>query len=145
MTDDDLEEMLGADLFQEMVIDHYQNPRNRGRLDPADIAHDGDNPSCGDSILVTASVDDGRVGDIRFEGAGCAISQAAASILYEDVKGKTFDEVLAMDRSTVEEAIGMTLRPARVKCGVLGINSLKRGIETYQKAQEAGAAGSQND
>lgn len=145
MSDEDLEEMLGADLFQEMLIDHYQNPRNRGRLDPADIAHDGDNPSCGDSILVTARVADDRIDDLRFEGAGCAISQAAASILYEDVKGKNFEEVLAMDRTTVEEAIGMTLRPARVKCGVLGINSLKRGIEAYQKAQEAGAAGPQND
>lgn len=145
MSDDDLEELLGADLFQEMLIDHYQNPRNRGRLDPADIAHDGDNPSCGDSILVTARVKDGRVDDIRFEGAGCAISQAAASILYEDVKGKTFDEVLALDRSTVEAAIGMTLRPARVKCGVLGINSLKSGIESYQKAQKAGQTRSQND
>ena len=134
MTRDDLEE-LGEDLYREYLLDHYKNPRNAGVLEPADIDFEGDNPACGDRIRVTARLDDaGRITDIKFQGTGCAISQASASILYEEVIGKATDDVLQLDRAKIEELTGITLRPSRVKCGVLGLHSLKHGIHALRGA-----------
>lgn len=132
MSDDDLQE-LGADVYQEVLLDHYKNPRNAGALEPADIQHDGDNPTCGDMVEVTARVDaQGRIQDIRFRGKGCAISQASASIFFDEIKGKPMDDVLTMDVQTVQSLLGITLRPARVKCGTLGLVVLKEGIREYR-------------
>ncbi len=132
MTKEDLEE-LGADLYREMLLDHYKNPRNAGELSPADVSHDGDNPTCGDMVHVTARIDkEGRLKEIRFRGKGCAISQASASILYEDIVGKTVDDILKLNVQHVQGLIGITLRPARVKCGDLGLVALKEGIKEYQ-------------
>jgi nitrogen fixation protein NifU and related proteins len=132
MKPDDLSE-LGADLYQEHLLDHYKNPRNAGRLEPADIDHDGDNPTCGDMIHVYAKLaKDGRIDEIRFMGKGCAISQASASILYEELKGKRVEEVKRMNIQNVQELIGITLRPARVKCADLGLVVLKEGIKEFE-------------
>lgn len=134
-TDD---EELGDDLYQEFLLDHYQNPRNAGIIDPAEIRHDGDNPTCGDMVLVSARVDaKGAVSDIKFQGKGCAISQASASILYEDVKGKTLEEILEMGFSDVQDLIGIEIRPARVKCADLGLVALKEGIKEYKSRGHA--------
>lgn len=137
---DDDEDDFAAELYREFLLDHYQNPRNQGELDPADLRLEGDNPSCGDQLTMTGRVKDGRLDDILFRGSGCAISQASASILYAEVKGKTIDEIEALERKDVEELIGMTLRPARVKCGVLGLNTLKHAIRQWRQDQASKAA-----
>jgi len=133
---DDLDE-LGADLYRELLIDHYKNPRNAGALEPNDFHHDGDNPTCGDMVEVYARVRDGKIQDIRFKGKGCAISQASASILYDDIKGKPLDDLLHLNVENVQELLGITLRPARVKCATLPLVVLKEGIKEYRSRGEA--------
>jgi nitrogen fixation protein NifU and related proteins len=123
---------LGSDLYQEMILDHYKNPRNAGALEPADIRHDADNPTCGDMVEVFARVRDDRLQEIKFKGKGCAISQASASILYEDVKGKPLDQIMKLDVADVQGLLGITVRPARVKCATLGLVVIKEGIREYR-------------
>lgn len=132
MSKNDLEE-LGADLYQEFLLDHYKNPRNAGALSPADISHDGDNPTCGDLVHVTARVGPkSEIKEIAFKGKGCAISQASASILYEDVKGKPMAEIRKMDIDSIQDLLGIEIRPARVKCATLGLVALAEGIKEYE-------------
>jgi nitrogen fixation NifU-like protein len=84
----------GADsIYREIILDHYQNPRNRGTLDPNDYSYEDSNPLCGDEVRIDVRVTDGTVSEVAFSGQGCAISQAAASILMELVEGKPLDEV----------------------------------------------------
>jgi nitrogen fixation NifU-like protein len=116
------------DLYRELILDHYKNPRNHGLLDPADARAEGQNPLCGDEIVITLRLDDGEVlEDVGFEGRGCAISQAATSMLTELVKGRTVADVAAMPTDELLEELGVPLQqnPARLKCAVLGLGVLK--------------------
>ena len=116
------------DLYRELILDHYKNPRNHGLLDPADARAEGQNPLCGDEIVITLRLDGGEVlEDVGFEGRGCAISQAATSMLTELVKGRTVADVAAMPTDELLEELGVPLRqnPARLKCAVLGLGVLK--------------------
>jgi nitrogen fixation NifU-like protein len=116
------------DLYRELILDHYKNPRNHGLLDPADAKAEGQNPLCGDEIVITLRLDGGDVlEDVGFEGRGCAISQAATSMLTELVKGRTVAEVAAMPTDELLEELGVPLQhnPARLKCAVLGLGVLK--------------------
>jgi nitrogen fixation protein NifU and related proteins len=131
VTNDDLGE-LGADLYVEELIDHYKNPRNAGDLKGAEIDHDGDNPTCGDMVHAYAKVKDGKLEDIKFRGKGCAISQASADILYEDLKGKKLDEVKKLNIQHVQDLLGIKLRPARVKCADLSLIVIKEGIREFE-------------
>jgi nitrogen fixation protein NifU and related proteins len=132
MSKDDLEE-LGSDLYQELLLDHYKNPRNAGSLSPADIDHDGDNPTCGDMVQVYARLDkEKKIREIKFRGKGCAISQASASIFYDEVRGKTIEDVRAMDIKTIQDLLGIQIRPARVKCATLPLVVLHEGIKEFE-------------
>jgi nitrogen fixation protein NifU and related proteins len=116
------------DLYRELILDHYKNPRNHGLLDPADARAEGQNPLCGDEIVITLRLDGGEVlEDVGFEGRGCAISQAATSMLTELVKGRTVADVAAMPTDELLEELGVPLQqnPARLKCAVLGLGVLK--------------------
>ncbi|MBU6423546.1 MAG: SUF system NifU family Fe-S cluster assembly protein [Chloroflexota bacterium] len=114
------------DLYRENILDHYKNPRNYGELEGATHHYHDTNPLCGDEITMFLLVgEDGRIDDVHFTGRGCAISQASASLLTERVKGKTLDEVKAVDKDTVLEDLGITLSPARVKCALLSLKTLK--------------------
>ena len=116
------------DLYRELILDHYKNPRNHGLLDPADAKAEGQNPLCGDEIVITLRLDGGDVlEDVGFEGRGCAISQAATSMLTELVKGRTVADVAAMPTDELLEELGVPLQqnPARLKCAVLGLGVLK--------------------
>jgi nitrogen fixation NifU-like protein len=117
------------DLYLENIIDHGQNPRNFGEpLAPADIDYQDDNPFCGDMLHLTAQLDDnGRVKAIRWEGHGCTISQAAASILGEEIIGKTLDELKALNRDQLLELLGIELSPTRLKCALLSLKVVKSG------------------
>jgi len=112
-------------LYRDYILDHYKNPRNFGELDPHDLEWHDHNPLCGDEITMSLLIDDDRVKDVRFNGRGCAISQASASILTEEIKGKTLDEVKAIDRQHILENLGIPISPARVKCALLGLKTLK--------------------
>lgn len=116
------------DLYREMILDHYRNPRRKHLVSPADIDYAEDNPVCGDHLHLTIQLDDQqRVIDIGWEGEGCAISQASASMLYESLVGKTLDEIRAVDKDTVLEMLGIELGPVRLKCALLSLKVLKAG------------------
>ncbi|HAX25673.1 MAG TPA: SUF system NifU family Fe-S cluster assembly protein [Thermomicrobiales bacterium] len=114
-----------SDLYREYILDHYRNPRNHGTLDPNDATYEDTNPLCGDRIRIDLRLDGDRIVDIKFSGRGCAISQAATSMLTEMVEGKTIDEVKAISKDDLLEEIGIPLSPARIKCALLGLKVLK--------------------
>ena len=114
------------DLYRDYILDHYKNPRNYGELPGATHNYHDTNPLCGDEITMLLLVgDDGRVNDVHFTGRGCAISQASASILTDEVKGKTLDELKGFDRDHVLTNLGITISPARIKCALLSLKTLK--------------------
>jgi nitrogen fixation NifU-like protein len=117
------------DLYLDNIIDHGQNPRNFGDpLDPADIDYEDDNPFCGDYLHLTAQLgDDGRVQHVSWEGHGCTISQASASMLGEAMIGKTLDELKSFDRQELLDMLGIQLSPTRLKCALLSLKVLKAG------------------
>ena len=113
-------------LYRELILDHYKNPRNHGLLDPADAQAEGQNPLCGDEVTVSVRFGQGEViEDVGFEGRGCAISQAATSMLTDMVKGRTAHEVATMPKDELLEEIGIPLTPIRLKCALLGLGVLK--------------------
>lgn len=114
------------DFYREFILDHYKNPHNFGELPDATHRYHDTNPLCGDEITMYLKIGaDERVEDVKFSGKGCAISQASASILTDEVKGKTLDELKAIDRDHVLENLGITLSPARIKCALLSLKALK--------------------
>jgi nitrogen fixation NifU-like protein len=115
------------DLYREVILDHYQNPRNYGTLEPADISYEEDNPVCGDHIRLDLRLKDGRVSEVRFSGHGCAISQASASMLTEAIQGKTLEELQAFGKDNVLDMLGIPLGPVRIKCALLSLKVLKAG------------------
>ena len=115
------------DLYRDNIIDHYQNPRNYGVLDQPDISYEDSNPVCGDEIRMDLKVQDGRVVDARFQGHGCSISQASASMLTEEIIGKTLDEVKQIDKHYLLQLLGIPLGPVRLKCALLSLKVLKAG------------------
>ncbi|HJN43928.1 MAG: SUF system NifU family Fe-S cluster assembly protein [Acidobacteria bacterium] len=135
------------ELYQEVILDHNRSPRNFGPLEGADLRADGHNPLCGDRLSVALKVEDGLVTDVRFEGSGCAISKASASLMTERIKGQTIDEARALfDRfhrlltdqtaPTDDAALGKLAvfagvrdYPARVKCAVLAWHTLRAAVD----------------
>jgi nitrogen fixation protein NifU and related proteins len=113
------------DMYRDYILDHYKNPRNSGALPGATNSYHDTNPLCGDEITMSLLIDDDVVKDVRFEGKGCAISQASASILTEEIKGKALAEVRAIDRQHILENLGIPISPARIKCALLGLKTLK--------------------
>jgi nitrogen fixation NifU-like protein len=125
------------DLYRETIIDHYKNPQYRGHLDPNNIQFEDDNPLCGDHIEITLRVDEsGRVTEGRFDGKGCAISQASADLLIESVVGKLLEEVKKMSKQDILEMLGIELGPVRLKCALLPLKVLKAGVYGLGKASD---------
>ncbi len=116
------------DMYREVILEHYQNPRNWGLLDDPDIEHEDDNPLCGDHLHLTVKLDDeDRVVDVGWDGEGCAICTASASMLGEEIKGKTLDELKDYSKEDLLDLIGITLSPTRLKCALLSLKVLKAG------------------
>ena len=116
-------------LYRELILDHYKNPRNHGLLDPADAHAEGQNPLCGDELAVTVRFGDGDViEDVGFDGRGCAISQAATSMLSDLVKGRSAQDVAAMPTQELLDELGIPLTPVRLKCAILGLGVLKLAL-----------------
>lgn len=118
--------------YIEFILDHFQNPRNRGELNEPDILVNGGNPGCGDVLTMYVQVDKSdRITDVKFEGNGCTISMAGASIITDLVKGKTLSEVEEMPYDSLIELMGEDVVKSRLRCATLGIDTLKGGAREY--------------
>jgi nitrogen fixation NifU-like protein len=117
-------------LYREVILDHYKNPRGHGLLEDPDAEAEGQNPLCGDevSIYVAFGEDGDTIDEVKFSGRGCAISQAATSMLTEMVKGRSAAEVASLPRDELLEEIGIPLTPVRLKCALLGLSTLKLAL-----------------
>jgi nitrogen fixation protein NifU and related proteins len=117
-------------LYREVILDHYKNPRGHGLLEDADAQAEGQNPLCGDevSIFVAFDEDGDTIDEVKFSGRGCAISQAATSMLTELVKGRSATEVATLERDELLDEIGIPLTPVRLKCALLGLSTLKLAL-----------------
>ena len=114
------------DLYREQILEHYKKPRNWGELADPDYEFEDTNPLCGDVLKVQFKVDDaGVVEDLRFSGAGCAISQASASLVSDEIKGMQVDDVVRMDRDAVLDLLGIDISATRMKCALLGLKVVK--------------------
>ena len=115
-------------LYREVILDHYKNPRGHGVIDGADAEAEGQNPLCGDEVSIAVSFEGDTIADVRFQGRGCAISQAATSMLMDIVKGRTAQEVASMSRDELLDEVGIPLTPVRLKCALLGLGVLKLAL-----------------
>lgn len=120
--------MAMEDIYRQYILEHYRDPRNHGRLDHPDIHAADTNPLCGDRIELDLQTADGRVTDVRFSGRGCAISQAAASMLTERIEGASLDELRALKPADILEMLGVEIGPARQRCALLSLRVLHQGI-----------------
>ncbi|ADB59120.1 SUF system FeS assembly protein, NifU family [Haloterrigena turkmenica DSM 5511] len=125
---------LGSDMYRQQILDHYKNPRNYGELEDPTFTHIGENPMCGDEIRMDVKLgdDEETIEHVAFKGDGCAISQASASMLSKELRGKTLEELQEMDRNDVIGMLGVDISPMRVKCAVLAEKVAQDGAEIYQ-------------
>jgi nitrogen fixation NifU-like protein len=132
---------LSDDIYREIILDHYRNPRNKGKLPGADISTHDSNPLCGDEIDIHMKIQGDRIMDIKFEGRGCAISQASASMLTEMVINKPLTSVKDIAKMDILENIGLTnLGPARIKCALLALKVMKLGMVNYFASKDPESA-----
>lgn len=119
---------MDTSIYREQIIDLYEHPLNYGELDPADFTYEEDNPLCGDVIRIDVRLDEeNRVKEVTWTGDGCAISQASASLLTEEIKDMTLEEIKAFSKERLLDLIGVPLSMARVKCALLSLKVLKAG------------------
>jgi nitrogen fixation protein NifU and related proteins len=126
------------------LLDYYQSPRNKGRIDDADLTMSGGNPGCGDVVTMYVKVKDGVAEQVRFEGQGCTISQAGASMVAEKYEGQPLESIEAADVDDMIDEMGREVVISRIRCAAVGIGTLKAAVEQLRKAQtmreiEAGA------
>ena len=132
---------MSDDIYREIILDHYRNPRNKGKLLEPDVSVHDSNPLCGDEIDIHLKLEEGMIKDIKFEGRGCAISQASASMLTEMVLDKPLNLVRDLAKQDILENIGLTnLGPARIKCALLSLKVLKMGMVKYYADRDPEAA-----
>lgn len=118
-----------SSLYTEIIQDAYRNPNHRGRLEQPSHSFEDENPLCGDTLHIDLAVQDGQVIDVRFEGRGCAISQASAELVLDRVLGQSVESVAALDREDVLEELGIpSISPARLKCAMLSLKVLKGAL-----------------
>ena len=124
--------MSSADIYREIILDYYRNPRNYGKIQDPDISQRDSNPLCGDELEMHLNIKDDKVADVKFTGKGCAISQASASMLTELIMGKDFEYVKKLTKEDILDNLGLRdLGPARIKCALLSLKVLKSGLYSY--------------
>jgi len=123
----------GSDMYRQQILDHYKNPRNYGELEDPTFTHVGENPVCGDTIRmdVVLAGDEDTIERVAFRGDGCAISQASASMLSEELAGMTVEELREMNRDDIIDMLGVEISAMRVKCAVLAEKVAQDGAEIY--------------
>ena len=125
------------DLYRDYILEHYRRPHNFGVIEDADASYEGSNPLCGDRITLMLGVTDGIVDRVAFTGRGCAISQASASLLTDEIKGKPVAEVEKMTPDDVLDLLGIDISPARLKCALLSLDTVSHALEERAKAEGA--------
>ena len=128
------------DLYRDYILEHYRRPHNFGVLDNPDASYEGSNPLCGDRITLMLGVKDGVVERVAFTGRGCAISQASASLLTDEIKGKPLTEVAGIGADDLLDLLGIEISPARLKCAMLSHDSLRHTLTDLGVAQPDAAA-----
>ncbi len=123
----------GNELYQEAILDHYKNPRNFGPLDPCTFSHDGENPLCGDMLEIHVHLDDDdHVHKARFEGQGCAISQASTDIFLTHIQGQPIETVLSMTQNDLLNELGVDVPNLRIKCAILPLITVQDGAKIHR-------------
>jgi nitrogen fixation protein NifU and related proteins len=124
---------MSFNLYQENILDHYENPYHRGIMEHPTLEFRDLNPLCGDEVCIQARLDEhGRLAEVCFEGKGCVISLAAASMLLEELEGKSLPEVKQFDRQAMLDLLGIPLTAMRVKCAMLALRTLEKAIRLYE-------------
>jgi len=123
-------------LYRDFILEHYRNPHNKGYLDPHDLHFADSNPTCGDEMSMTLRLDPtgSKIADVAFDGRGCAISQASASIMTDNLRGQTLDEVRAMNPKHLLDELGVPIGPARLKCALLAYKVLQGAVRGSEVA-----------
>ncbi len=122
------DDVMSSDMYREQIIDLYENPLNYGQLEPHSWSYEEDNPLCGDVIRIDVRLDEsGRVADVKWSGDGCAISQASASLLTEEIKGLSLEELRLFPKEQLLDLLGVPLSMTRIKCALLSLKVLKAG------------------
>lgn len=118
------------DLYRDQILEHAKYPHNAGTLEHPDITHEEHNPLCGDRIRIDLQIEHDQITDIRFHGRGCAISQASASLLTDEIKGMSVEQAKQFSKDDLLELIGIPLgkNPVRIKCALLSLKTLKAGL-----------------
>ena len=116
------------DLYAENVLDHYRHPRNQGTLKDATVSHAEKNWSCGDEITMHLRIEDGVIRTVRWEGTGCAISQAAMSLLSEKLEGVTLKKAAELQQKDIFRLLGVPISPRRLQCALIGLHTLKNAL-----------------
>lgn len=118
------------DLYRAEILEHYRHPHNFGTLDEPDVVQEGSNPLCGDRLTLMLGIDEkGTVDEVAFTGRGCAISQASASMLTDRIRGLSLADVAKIGRQDVLDELGIEISPARLKCALLSVDTLRRALE----------------
>jgi nitrogen fixation protein NifU and related proteins len=135
---------LMDDLYRDYILDHYRHPHNFGVLEAPTVSSEGANPLCGDRITMMLDISDGVVRDVAFTGRGCAISQASASLLTDEIKGKTVADVEKMTPDDLLELIGVEISPARLKCALLSLDTVAHALaeDAVRNAEHSAVDGS---
>ena len=121
-------------MYQENILDHYKNPRNVGKIQNASVHHHEYNPLCGDELDMFLVIDKNKkIADVKIYARGCAISVASASMLTEEIKGKSIEELKKMTKENILEMLGIPLSPVRLKCALLSLDTLKNSILIFEK------------
>ncbi len=121
------------EMYKENILDHFKNPRNFGKLSGAQASAKEVNTLCGDEITVELKVKAGEISDVKFHGQGCAISQAAASILTEEARGKKLEDVQKLQKEDILRMLGIPISPTRLKCALLALYAIKNAIAKVEK------------
>jgi nitrogen fixation protein NifU and related proteins len=125
--------------YIEFILDHYHHPHHKGKLDDPDLLVNGGNPGCGDIVTIYVSVDENDcVADAKFDGQGCTISMAAASLVMDSIIGKTIAEIDAMEYDELLEELGREVVQSRLRCATLALDTIKAGAREYPSHKATG-------